>query len=482
MICNGVIQNSRTPCGLTGAATKPLCADSCVSLTGMPSHNRCSNSVQADLATSEETIVTNSQLCASPGNNYISQLRADFTDCALPADSLDGGLCIEGVDNEPDNCGFGTSLPGLCNYCRASSENATDSCCVTSNSTGRCADVTLPVFSTMPGLLASTTSGAASSTSTAASTSGTGAAAAGIHHSGLSGGAIAGIVIGSILGAIALLALLIFCCVFFRRRRNRSVQGSVFNQPSPQRQGVQSMSYVPPGSSQQGYEVLPGGRVARFSALQGGTGSSAPQIGAVAGIGTDRHGDYSDSDPYGDSPESKENIKAPTAGKRDASLSSSPGLITGEDDSPHSGSGGQYSSPEGVASGQSEQLPFFKDYYSSDDIHPNDKVSVLWAYQPRAGDEFELERGDMLKVVGIWDDGWATGIRINDRAEDYDGKHNAQRDSGVSNGSASRAPSPTPSGEIKAFPLVCVCLPEAWKKTVEGDSTTESGSGGNPGT
>lgn len=242
------------------------------------------------------------------------------------------------------------------------------------------------------------------------------------------------------------------------------------------------MSYAPPpSSSQQGYEVLPGGRVARFSALQGpSSGSPPPPIGPVAGISTDRQGDFSDSDPYGDSPDSKDVIVAPITGKRDASLSSSRGLATGDDSSPNSGNG-QYSSPEGVGSGQSEQLPFFKDYYSSDEIHPNDRVAVLWAYQPRAGDEFELERGDMLKVVGIWDDGWATGVRISDRAEDYDGKHNAQRDSGVSNGSAGRAPSPTPSGEIKAFPLVCICLPEAWKKTVEGDSTTESGSGGMPG-
>lgn len=437
--------------------------------------------MQAELASSEETIVTNTQLCAVPGTNYLSQLRADFTNCALPADSLDGGVCIEAVANEPDSCGFSTNLPGLCNYCRASSENATDSCCVTSNSTGLCVGVKLPVFSTLPNLFTSTSSGSPSATSSGAASTGTGNAATN-HRSGLSGGAIAGIVIGSILGALALLALLVFCCMFVRKRRNTSHQGSVFNQPSPQRQGAQSMSYAPPpSSSQQGYEVLPGGRVARFSALQGpSSGSPPPRIGPVAGISTDRQGDFSDSDPYGDSPDSKDVIVAPITGKRDASLSSSRGLATGDDSSPNSGNG-QYSSPEGVGSGQSEQLPFFKDYYSSDEIHPNDRVAVLWAYQPRAGDEFELERGDMLKVVGIWDDGWATGVRISDRAEDYDGKHNAQRDSGVSNGSAGRAPSPTPSGEIKAFPLVCICLPEAWKKTVEGDSTTESGSGGMPG-
>ena len=235
------------------------------------------------------------------------------------------------------------------------------------------------------------------------------------------------------------------------------------------------MSYNPPGS-QQGYEVLPGGRVARMSALQG---DSAPQVGAVAGIGQRAYG--SDSDTYGDSPDSREKaigagvIGAGAIGARRERSRSSKGA---DDSSPSSGN--QFSSPEGVASGQSEQLPFFKDYYSSDDIHPNDRVSVLWAYQPRAGDEFELERGDMLKVVGIWDDGWATGVRINDRAEDYDGKHKVQRDSGVSNGSAARPESPPPTGEIKAFPLVCVCLPVAWKKTVEGDTSTESGGSGGP--
>lgn len=173
------------------------------------------------------------------------------------------------------------------------------------------------------------------------------------------------------------------------------------------------------------------------------------------------------SDPYADSPGSGDKMAGVAAAIK---TDRSPGSDSNNESS------NEYSSPEGMASGQSEQLPFFKDYYSNDDIHPGDKVSVLWAYQPRAGDEFELERGDMLKVVGIWDDGWATGVRINESAEDYDGKHKANRDSGVSNGSTRRDGSPPPPGEIKAFPLVCVCLPEAWKKTVEGDSSTE-GSG-----
>jgi hypothetical protein len=248
-----------------------------------------------------------------------------------------------------------------------------------------------------------------------------------------------------------------------RRRRHGSKSGSILNQPSPQRKGVAFSSYNQP-MSQQGYEVLPGGRVARMSALQDDGNHSGPVVSP--------RNYTSHTDPYGDSPESRDKVLGTVAA---AKARGSPGSGSQNGSSP-----GDFSSPEGVASGQSEQLPFFKDYYSTEDIHPGDKVACLWAYQPRAGDEFELERGDMLKVVGIWDDGWATGVRVDDRAEDYDGKHKLQRDSGVSNGSTAKEDAPTPTGEIKAFPLVCVCLPEAWKKTVEGDSSAEGGGGPPP--
>lgn len=160
--------------------------------------------------------------------------------------------------------------------------------------------------------------------------------------------------------------------------------------------------------------------------------------------------------------------------KRNGSLSSS-SVLAGDD--PQSPSSGGISSPQGLASQQSEQLPFFKDYYSQDDIYPGSRVAVLWAYQPRASDEFSLDRGDMLKVVGIWDDGWATGIMVDERAEQWEARRQAQRDSGVSNTSGrGRDDSPPVTGEIKAFPLVCVCSPEHWKKTIDGDGSTDTSS------
>lgn len=137
-------------------------------------------------------------------------------------------------------------------------------------------------------------------------------------------------------------------------------------------------------------------------------------------------------------------------GKRDASNGSSPK----SDEEP--------GSPQDISSGQSEQLSHFKDYYSNDDIHPGDRVSVLWAYNPRAADEWDLERGDMIKVVGIWDDGWATGYRISQRAENWDDvSRRANRDSGVSGGSRTRPTSleqGSPDGEIKAFPVSRILL------------------------
>ncbi|KAL1863357.1 hypothetical protein Plec18170_000191 [Paecilomyces lecythidis] len=436
VICNGIVQNSKQPCKLNADESRPLCADTC-----------------ALVATSEEEIAVNSKLCGKPKSDFMSQIRADFTVCALPADSLTG-TCISGADNEPDNCGYATNTVGLCSYCASSSPNSTDSCCISSNATGRCANVHLPTPSSLPPLFPSSTSSSAPS--------------AAKHKNGLSGGAIAGIVIGSVAGFALLAALLFFLCLSMRRRRNQKA-ANVLNQPTPQRRGPSQMQYSRTSTDPQGYGALAGGRVARMSALQVDSRSpSRTRTGGARAI-PGKYSDSSDSDTFGASPSIGSRRGPPVTSRRKGSLSSTSMLAGDSDHSPRSGTGAQYSSPDGVASGQSEQLSQFRDYYSQDDIHPGDKVAVLWAYQPRAADEFELERGEVLKVVGIWDDGWATGVRVNERAEDYDGKHRPQRDSGVSNGSEKRASSPQPTGEIKAFPLVCVCLPQHWRKTIEGD-------------
>lgn len=407
-----------------------------------------------------------------------SQIRADFTNCALPANSLSSNDCIQGIANEPDDCGYGNSTIGLCSYCASGGINSTDTCCYNSDISTRCAGVVLPTIT--PTVTFTSTPSATSSHSVPDT-------AAAAVHKGLSGGAIAGVVVGSVAGVALLAGLLFLCSLVMRRRKSGSQNGSIFNQPSPARRG-QTMSQSGPVAPS-GFEVLPGGRIARMSALEG-SGRDAPSrhrgsvgtaaAGAVAGYATgrSRHGDNSSSDGFHDSLESEHRTRGlgppPTTLRRNGSLSSG-SVLAGSD--PNSPTSAGMSSPHALNSQQSEQLPFFKDYYSQDDIHPGDRVAVLWAYQPRAADEFALERGDMLKLVGIWDDGWATGVMLDEHADEWEARRQAQRDSGVSNTSGvGRDPSPQAAGEIKAFPLVCVCLPEHWRKTIEGDGSTETGS------
>ncbi|KAK0722075.1 hypothetical protein B0T26DRAFT_644415 [Lasiosphaeria miniovina] len=470
VICNAVIQNSIKDCNLSPSDSRPVCAETC-----------------AQFAESEAYVASDNTLCSNPGDNAQTQIRADFTNCALPANSLSSNNCISGIANERENCGYANSTLGLCSYCASGGINSTDTCCYSSNAEARCANVALP------DITATLTFTTGIPTSTPSST---GVPAPALGSDGeskkLSGGAIAGIVIGAIAG-LAIIIAVILCLIFRRRRSHGSQDGSIFNQPQPARKGPATGQVVAAPLAPQGYEVLPGGRIARMSALEGHSGDvpshhigrdmGAAAVGVAAGYaagGRRRGDDHSSSDGFGDSPESDRGATGilrppPTTMRRNGSLSS--GSVLGGEDPQSPTSAGGMSSPPGMASQQSEQLPFFKDYYSQDDIHPGDRVAVLWAYQPRAADEFALDRGDMLKVVGIWDDGWATGILVDERAEEWEARRQAQRDSGVSNTSGRlRDASPPVSGEIKAFPLVCVCLPEHWRKTIEGDGSTETGS------
>ena len=468
VICNAIVQKSAETCGLSEEQSIPLCADAC-----------------ADFAQSAAFLTSNKDLCANPSDNLADLIRADFTTCHLPEESLSGGKCITGADNEPENCGFGSSLLGFCWYCSEGGVNSTDTCCYNGDAEGRCEGVQLPSITATLSLETPSASSNPTESSSPADDDGNG---------GLSGGAIAGIVVGS-LAAVALIAAAVFFCLRRRNKGEGSQKGSIFNQPSPSRKGPGSMIQTRQ-EAPQGYEVLPGGRIARMSALEGHAGDSSSQhrgksasagtAGAAAGYmaGHRKGSNAHSSSDFGESPLSEPRAGVlrppPSAMRRNGSLSSNSVFGTSVPQSPTSAEGG-FSSPQGVGSQQSEQLPFFKDYYSQDDIHPGDRVAALWAYQPRATDEFTLERGDMLKIVGIWDDGWATGIMLDERADEWEMRRQNQRDSGVSNASGRRDSSPPGSGEIKAFPLVCVCMPEHWRKTIDGDGSTEAGSNGNHG-
>lgn len=218
----------------------------------------------------------------------------------------------------------------------------------------------------------------------------------------MSDGAIAGIVIGSVLGAGLLLALLLFLCLG-TRRKEREEHDRIENLMSKPRSGPSAAGVALPP---------PGGRVMGISALEGSEKSS-PAV----------------------SPSRRQPLPPQRVLVANPGANNSP---TNELE-------------KAGSSNSSTQLNTFKDYYSEDYIHPNDTVSTLWAYQPRAPDEFELERGDTLRIIGMWDDGWATGVRLPQRAEDWSSGRGL-RDSVVSN-SPRHQDSPPTSWQVKAFPV-----------------------------
>ncbi|TQS36682.1 hypothetical protein Golomagni_02864 [Golovinomyces magnicellulatus] len=460
VMCNAIIQNSVDACDLTNSAAKPVCAETC-----------------AQQAESESLIISNRDLCPTPNDNVEDQIRADFTNCALPANSLSSS-CIIGAVNEPENCGFRDNTIGLCQYCAFGGINSTDTCCYNANAHNICTNVTLPVitgFITFTTSLPTPTSAPNNSPDTRVH--------ANNDNTSLSPKVIAGISIGSIF-ALAILGGLIYLFILCVQRRHNTREINNFDQSSSSpinyishnKRKSQSAMVITPAPTTEGYEILPGGRIARMSALEDHSNSAPKEVSnASSGIERRNIGNFSSSESFLSMSNGKF-LRPPPTGSRTGSLSSNSALGFEDPNSPHTDSMGGNSSPLVPASQQSEQLLSFKDYYSVDEIHPGDKVATLWAYQPRAGDEFALERGDMLKVAGIWDDGWATGVMIDERADEWDSKRNAQRDSGVSNTATNRQGSTNVSSEIKAFPLVCVCLPEHWKRTIEGDMSVKADS------
>ncbi|KAF3915257.1 hypothetical protein ABW20_dc0110623 [Dactylellina cionopaga] len=445
ILCNRMVQDGQQTCVKDNGETQALCADSC-----------------AQFAISEQIITSDPMLCNSTrSEDQTEQIRSDFSICGLPKASLSGN-CIPAIENESKNCGYNNNLPGLCAYCGSSSPNSTDSCCYNVD-LSRCIGVRLTPTTSLPPLFTTTVTAVPTGTSGGASSS------SGSNNNGLSGGAIAGIAIGAI-AVLALLALLALCLL----RRKRKDKDSIFNQPSPRRRTLEQGQMVYPQTGRgSAYEALPSTRIARMSALENNNTSS--ETGATPSTRGNRsgRGGYGSSSPI---PYGEKQLVPPPRGTRTVSVSSS-SMLDNTINSPLSAGG--ISSPMYNGSSQSEQLGAFKDYYSSDTIKPGDDVATLWAYAPRAKDEFELERGDMLRVLGIWDDGWATGVRINGRAEDYV-QRRAQRDSGLSAQTDPELNDPTVGADVKAFPLVCVCLPQHWQLTIERENEEGFGDNGEP--
>ncbi|TVY93726.1 hypothetical protein LAWI1_G001871 [Lachnellula willkommii] len=248
IICNGIIQNSKNPCNLSAAESRPVCADTC-----------------ADQALSESIITSDSALCSNPSNDTDTQIRADFTNCALPANSLQNGDCILGSANEPNNCGFGGNTLGLCTYC---SRYTDDTCCTSSQADSKCANVAIPSSISTISLPTATSSTKTDQVSETATLSGAAVDSSGKRSSGgLSATNIGLIVVGCVVGVILIGLLMFLACCLRRqhRRQNEEAFGAGHEMKAAESLSDLSSGMLTPSITRasSNYTVLPGGRIAR---------------------------------------------------------------------------------------------------------------------------------------------------------------------------------------------------------------------------
>lgn len=122
----------------------------------------------------------------------------------------------------------------------------------------------------------------------------------------------------------------------------------------------------------------------------------------------------------------------------------------------------------------SHSLQRFRDHHSTDFLATDSEAAVLWQDTLRETDEFGLDRGDMRRILSIYDGGWARGYRRGRRATEWTGVTTEQ-----SSMSPARA---EPGSVVKVFPLVCVIQQKMGQLNlaVLEDVSCSSGSKGGP--
>jgi hypothetical protein len=138
----------------------------------------------------------------------------------------------------------------------------------------------------------------------------------------------------------------------------------------------------------------------------------------------------------------------------------------------------------GTELSEAASVSVIADHYSTNAIVQQSDVVALWSYSPRLADEMALERGDVVRIENLYDDGWGLGRKLKTKIWDLPEERSTERDSGI--GTSHRASSSTThrlssemppgssrsdkgkekevseTGSVKAFPMVCVCHRDAW--------------------
>ncbi|QSL65976.1 hypothetical protein MERGE_003113 [Pneumocystis wakefieldiae] len=449
ILCASVIQESIVACNLTAADSRPVCADTC-----------------AEWTTSEAFILqhycTNRTL-----ENDLSLIRFDFAVCTSPSASF-SSKCIKGKSNEPQSCGFGANILGLCQYCN-SSLNSIDTCCALSNLSS-CASFNYSI--SIP-----TTSSAISSSSLPTIP---------INKqeknntAKLSQKTMSFIIILSIIIIIIILSLLILLIIlsFNKRRKIRNTMSKLnsvkqhISEEDPYKRNYLSLFKTENNSNTSNYNTLPVQKnsdyfnrtiITSTPEKELSTNNENKQVKSyknfynIADLNKN-HKLYQNTTPSSLKFDSYKSLNHHTSQITENNSESINAITLKNSKSRPTSSIGQ----DRVAI-----LPIvmsMKDYYSDHQITRNTEVIALYIYEPKMPDEMVLERGDIIHVVSVWDDGWCSGIKIG-KLDNFNTKKNTFK-----NNIKYQQNELT----IKVFPLVCVCHKDSWKDAIESDISPSS--------
>ncbi|KAG4306419.1 hypothetical protein PORY_000407 [Pneumocystis oryctolagi] len=476
VLCASIVQESIIACNLTAADSPPICADTCaewVSSQALILQRHCTN----------RTL-----------KNDLSLIRVDFEICTSPSASF-SLECIKGRSNEPQSCGFGTNILGLCQYCNSFSQDSIDTCCIVSN-LSQCSVFNYSTSVNIPSYLIPNSTTSASLLNVTNSSS---LPVAPINKqekniAGLSKKTISFIIILSIIIVLIILSLLILLIILsYTRRRNKDIiseQLNNLNQIFSRNKDLHKddfSSFFKTNSSALNYNSVSAEKnpdhfnaiipVDTEEKMHPFTNNENKQIRNFSNFYNiaNLSKSYKSQNPTSFSL----NLNSYRTLNHHSSqmTENNPGTINT--------SAFRSSKSRPASSIGEDRISIFptimsmKDYYSDHQITRNTEVVALYMYKPKMPDEMTLEKGDIIHVVSVWDDGWCSGIKTG-KMSNFDSEKNTSKDDIEyleninKNASESKTQAQTDELIIKVFPLVCVCHKDSWKKIVISDISPSS--------
>ncbi|KTW32707.1 uncharacterized protein T551_00192 [Pneumocystis jirovecii RU7] len=478
VLCASMVQESITACNLTAANSRPVCADTCIDWTN------------------SEAFILQYHCTNRALKNDLSLIRADFTVCTSPNRSFSSD-CIKGEANEPSSCGFGTNILGLCQYCNSFSQNSIDVCCIISNlsqcTTFNYSDsLSLPSYirpnfteTTLPN---TTDSNSLPITPTNENKQRKDDTERLPHRT------ISFIVVFSIIIILVILSLLVLLIILScnKRRKNENIaskQSNNLNQHFIREHNLQKNSLLSffgtANNSNLNYNTT---LVEKSSDYFSRTIIATPEK------------DLSRTNNESKQTKSFNNLYNISNLNKNHELSQNTSLnlssyrtlnhhesqiteINTESINTNAFKSSKSRPTSSVGEDRATVLPIImsiKDYYSDHQITRNTEVVALYMYEPKMPDEMTLERGDIIYVVSVWDDGWCSGIKIG-KMDNFNSKRNSISENSIkyledtiNNISETKTKAQTDELIIRVFPLVCVCHKDSWKDIIKSDISPSS--------